>query len=135
MNSIKTAMLAGLIALVLIVLTQACGYSSKATTPPTAGTMPTIEALSPNSANHGGAAFVLTVNGSNFNSNAVVNWNGTAQTTSYVTGDQLTASIPASAIASAGTVQVTVTNPGTAGGLYGGGTSAETSSEMTFTIN
>jgi hypothetical protein len=30
---------------------------------------------------------------------------------------------------------VTVTNPGTAGGVYGGGTSAETSAPMTFTIN
>jgi hypothetical protein len=130
MNSVKTAMLAGLMA-----FTLACGYSSKATTPPTAGTMPTIEALSPNSATHGGAAFVLTVNGSNFNSNAVVNWNSAAQTTTYVTGSQLTVSIPASDITSSGTVEVTVTNPGVAGGLYGGGTSAETSTAMTFTIN
>jgi hypothetical protein len=30
---------------------------------------------------------------------------------------------------------VTVTNPGTAGGIYGGGTSAATSNSMAFTIN
>jgi hypothetical protein len=37
-------------------------------------------------------------------------------------------------IATAGTVSVTVTNPGTPGGQYGGGTMAETSNIMTFTI-
>jgi hypothetical protein len=30
---------------------------------------------------------------------------------------------------------VTVTNPGTPGGQYGGGTAAETSNMMTFTVN
>jgi hypothetical protein len=40
-------------------------------------------------------------------------------------------------IASPATVQITVTNPGTPGtGLYGGGgTLAETSAPMSFTIN
>jgi hypothetical protein len=119
----------------LIALTLACGYSSKATTPPVAGSMPTIQALSPSSVNHGSAAFMLTVNGSAFNGNAVVNWNGAGQTTTFVSGGQLTVQVPAAAIASAGSVQVTVTNPGTPGGQYGGGTAAETSTAMTFTIN
>jgi hypothetical protein len=87
--------------------------------------------------NSGGPAFVLTVNGTNFASNAAINWNGTAQTTtSVVLGTQLTATIPASDITTAGTTAaVTVTNPGTAGGQYGGGTLPETSNKMTFTIN
>lgn len=119
----------------LICLTLACGYSHSMT-PPSAGTMPTISQLQPNSATHGQPnGFTLTVNGSNFNSNATVNWNGTSQTTMFVSGAQLTMAVPASAIMNAGTVQVTVTNPGTPGGLYGGGTQAETSSAMTFTIN
>jgi hypothetical protein len=121
----------------LTAATLGCGYSSKPTTPATAGTMPAISQLAPNNMNHGGAAFVLTVNGSNFSSNAVINFNSTAQTTTYVTGHQLMTTIPASAIADAGTVPVTVTNPATAGtGNYGsGGTLAETSSAMNFTIN
>jgi len=119
----------------LLALGVACGYSSKATTPPVAGNMPAIETLAPSSATHGGSSFTLTVNGNNFNSNAVVNWNNAAQTTTYVTGGQLTAAIPASAIDSPGTVSVTVTNPGTSGGPYGGGTSPETSKAVTFTIN
>jgi hypothetical protein len=121
----------------LTAATLGCGYSSKPTTPATAGTMPTISQLAPNNMNHGGAAFVLTVNGSSFSASAVVNFNGAAQKTTYVSGNQLMTTIPASAIADAGTVPVTVTNPATAGsGAYGsGGTLAETSSPTNFTIN
>ncbi|MGA8212967.1 MAG: IPT/TIG domain-containing protein, partial [Candidatus Sulfotelmatobacter sp.] len=104
--------------------------------PPTAGTTPTIAALVPANMTHGMPAFVLTVNGTNFSSNATIYWNGTAETpTSHVSASQLTATIPATDIETAGTAAVTVTNPGTAGGQYGGGTSAETSAPMTFTIN
>lgn len=121
----------------LIALTLACGYSAK-TTPPVAGTLPAIAQLSPNAASAGGAAFMMTVDGSNFGSKAVVNWNGAAQSaTTFVSGGQLTVAVPASAIAASGTVQVTVTNPGTAGtGMYGtGATLPETSTAMSFTIN
>jgi hypothetical protein len=120
----------------MIAFTLACGYSSK-TTPPVAGNMPAIAQLAPASTAAGSAAFTMTVNGSKFNTNAVVNWNGAAQTTTYVSASQVTAAIPASAIATAGTVPVTVTNPGTPGtGMYGsGGTLPETSNSMTFTIN
>ncbi|MGC2449340.1 MAG: hypothetical protein WA477_16950 [Candidatus Sulfotelmatobacter sp.] len=122
----------------LIAITLACGYSAK-TTPLAAGTVPAIAQLSPNSATAGSTAFTMTVNGSNFGTKAVVNWNGTAQTanTTYVTGNQLMVAIPASMIANSGTVQVTVTNPGTTGtGMYAsGGTVAETSSAVTFTIH
>jgi hypothetical protein len=132
LNRIETAALA-----IGLAFTLACGYSSKPA-PATAGNLPTIAELSPNSATAGGAAFTLTVNGSSFNSNAVVNWNGTAMTgTKYVSGQQVIVNVPAASIASASTVQVTVTNPAVAGtGPYGGGgTTAETSAAMTFTIN
>ena len=119
----------------MLALTVACGYSSKATAP-VAGVMPAITQLAPASTN-AGAAFVLTVNGSNFSSNAVVNFNGAAQTTTFVSASQLTASIPAMAVSAAGTAVVSVTNPATAGtGMYGsGGTMPETSASMNFTIN
>ena len=133
LKSVPTTLLAALVA-----LTVACGYSAK-TTPPVAGTVPAIAALAPGSAIAGGAAFTLTVNGSNFGAKAVVNWNGAAQTsnTTYVSGNQLMVAVPASAIATSGTISITVTNPGTAGtGLYGsGGTVAETSSPMSFMVN
>jgi hypothetical protein len=101
--------------------------------------MPAIAELSPDSATAGGAGFMLTVNGSNFGTKAIVNWNGTAQTanTTYVSGNQLTVAVPASLIEATGTVSISVTNPATAGtGTYGsGGTLAETSTSVNFTIN
>jgi IPT/TIG domain len=116
--------------------TLACGYSSKNYNTGTSN-MPAIAQLNPGSTTHGDPAFTLTVNGSNFATKAVVNWNQTAQTTTYVTNGQLTIAVPAAAIASAGSVQITVTNPATSGGgMYGGGGSpAQTSNSMTFTIN
>jgi hypothetical protein len=121
----------------LIAFTLACGYSSKATTPPQAGAVPTIVTLSPPNANHGDPAFVLTVTGANFATKAVINFNGNPQTTNQVSGTQLTATIPAADIANAGSMPVTVTNPAIQGtGQYGGGgTAAETSAPMNFTVN
>jgi hypothetical protein len=122
----------------LIAGSLACGYTAK-TMPAAAGTMPTVAQLAPASATAGGAAFTLTVNGTNFGSTAVVNWNGTAQTsnTTFVSGNQLIVAVPAAAIATSGTVTVSVTNPGSPGtGMYGSGaTLAETSSPMDFTIH
>ena len=119
----------------VIAASLGCGYSSKNSSP-TPGAMPAISQLSPNPVTHGATGFTLTVNGTKFAANAVVNWNGAAQATAFVTSSQLTVSIPASMIATAGSVQVTVTNPATAGGgIYGsGGTMAETSAPTTFTI-
>jgi hypothetical protein len=70
--------------------------------------------LVPAAAVPGGAAFTLTLNGTDFVSGAVVNWNASPRVTTFVSSSQLTASILASDIASAGTASVTVTNPGTA---------------------
>lgn len=121
--------------LCLTIVCLACGYGSRSTTPAQRGTVPVIMQLSPNNAAAGSGAFTLTVNGSSFGGNAVVNWNGAVQPTKFVSANQLTAAIPASAVASSGTANVTVTNPGTMGGPYGGGTMSETSAPMTFTIH
>jgi len=127
-----------LLLVALIALTVACGYSSKMTAP-VAGSMPAVSALSPNSATAGGAAFTMTVDGTNFGAKAVVNLNGTAQTanTTFVSGNQLMVTVPASAIATPGAISVTVTNPSTPGtGMYGsGGTLAATSAAISFTVN
>ncbi len=68
--------------------------------------------LVPAAALPGGAGFTLTVNGTGFASGAQVRWNGTALATTFVSASQLTASVPASKIATAGTATITVTNPG-----------------------
>lgn len=118
----------------LIAATLACGYGSK-NYGMGSSNMPAIAQLNPSSTTHGDPAFTLTINGSNFAAKAAVNWNGTAQTTTYVSSGQLTLSVPAAAVANAGSVQISVTNPATGGGPYGGGQPAQTSNTMMFTIN
>ncbi|TFZ02667.1 DUF1929 domain-containing protein [Ramlibacter henchirensis] len=86
-------------------------YQCTATPTPTTGA-PAVASLAPNTATAGGAAFTLTVNGSNFVSGAAVRWNGAARTTTFVSATQLTAAITAADIATAGTAQVSVLNPG-----------------------
>jgi len=121
-NANKTILLTLLIAFGL-----GCGYSK----PNTA--MPTIAQLNPASVTAGGAQFQLEVDGSNFASNSVINFNGAAQATTVTGSTKLEAMIPASAIMSTGTVPVTVTNPAS-GGIYGG-MGGVTSAAMNFTIN
>ncbi|GAB2943015.1 hypothetical protein GCM10027048_04490 [Hymenobacter coalescens] len=86
---------------------------------------PVITALNPNTRPAGGTAFTLTVNGTGFLASSQINFNGGALTTTFVSMTQLTATVPASALATAGTYDVTVTNP-----APGGGTSAA----ATFTV-
>ena len=87
---------------------------------------PALASVSPSSASAGGSSFTLTASGSNFINGSVINWNGTALTTTFVNPTQLTATVPAANIATAGTANVTVFTP-----TPGGGTSAA----AVFTIN
>lgn len=64
----------------------------------------------------GGPAFVLTVHGTGFTPFSVVRWNGSDRPTTYLSGQRLSANIPASDIAAAGTASITVFSPGTSGG-------------------
>jgi DNA-binding beta-propeller fold protein YncE len=86
---------------------------------------PTITTILPNTTAAGGAAFTLTITGTNFVAASMVNFGGASPATAFVNPTQLTAAIPAAAIASAGTAPVTVTNPAPGGG---------TSNAMNFSI-
>ena len=106
---------------VVITVTTSAGSSAYAafTVNPA---LPAITSLSPSSAAAGGAGFTLTVTGTNFDSTAKINWNGSALTTAFVSATSLTARVPASLIANAGSATVTVT------------ASVGTSNNLTFTI-
>ena len=125
--------------LLLAILCSGCGGYKSPNQMPQVGILPILSSMMPNNVSAGASAFTLTVNGNNFNTNAIVNWNGAQQPTRFVTPNQLTTAISGSAVATSGTVAVTVTNPGssTPGGPYGGGgiTLSETSTSLTFTIN
>ncbi len=122
----------GAVALVIAVVigVWGCGggtNQSSINQPPPSGasTTPTITTISPNGAVAGGAAFTLTINGDNFVAGSTVNFGVSAPATTFVDSTQLTTAIPASSVASAGTVAVTVTNPAPGGG---------TSNAMNFSI-
>ena len=120
--------------LILTLLCLGCGYKSPMAASQQPGAVPAVMQLVPNTANSGDPGFTLTVNGNAFNQDAVINLNGEKQTTTFMTANQLTTTIPASAIATPGTLAVTVTNPGhAAGGIYGaGGTASATSTPRTL---
>lgn len=74
--------------------------------------VPLICGLSPASAVQNGPAFTLTVIGANFTGSSTVQWNGSALTTSAVSGSLLQAQVPTTNLAKSGTIPVTVTNSG-----------------------
>ena len=65
----------------------------------------------------GGPSFTLTVNGTGFVPASVVNWNGSPRPTTFVSSARLTATIPDTDIATAGTAFITVVNPAPGGGV------------------
>ncbi len=87
--------------------------------------VPTISAISPTSTTAGGSNFTLTVTGTNFVSNSVVNINGSPRATTFASSTQISATILAADIASSGTSSITVTNPTPGGG---------TSNSLTLTV-
>ncbi|HZT44337.1 MAG TPA: IPT/TIG domain-containing protein, partial [Chthonomonadaceae bacterium] len=82
-----------------------------------------ISSLSPSSTPADGSSFTLTVNGANFQNGAVVKWNGTALSTTFVSSSQVTATVPSTDITTPGTASVTVAN-----------SDGHASSAATFTI-
>lgn len=105
------------------------GGSSSTTTQnpsPSPNPAPSATSVSPTSAVAGAPASTITVNGSGFIQSSTVQWNQSSRTTTFVSSTQLQAAVTAADLATAGTAQITVTNP-----APGGGTSAAAS----FTIN
>jgi sugar lactone lactonase YvrE len=78
--------------------------------------VPSISSLSPPVASAGGAAFTLTIYGTGFIQSSVVMLGNNALSTSYQSGTQLTAQVPAADIANAGIGFITVQNPSPGGG-------------------
>jgi YVTN family beta-propeller protein len=107
-----------ILGIVSLVFLAGCGGGTASTGNSTSNLnpTPTITTISPTSALAGGAAFTLTINGTNFVAASMVNLGGAAPTTTFVNSTQLTAAIAAASFASAGTMAVTVTNPAPGGG-------------------
>lgn len=87
--------------------------------------VPRITSLDPASAQPGSPDLALTINGSDFNPNSVVRWNGSDRATTVVSLTQLQARIPAADLTVPGSAGVMVFTPAPGGG---------TSNTLTFTI-
>ena len=78
--------------------------------------VPGITSVSPDSAVAGSIGFTLIVNGSGFVPTSVVRFNNQDIQTTYITGSQLSAQVPASAIIAGGQFPIVVVNPAPGGG-------------------
>jgi hypothetical protein len=103
-------------ALVLVVLAAAgCGAGNNSQPTMFFGTSvssPALTVLSPNSAPVDSPAFTLTVNGSNFGTDATVFWNGAPLKTILITSNQLMAQLTDADMQFAGMVPVFVRTGG-----------------------
>ena len=78
-------------------------------TPPT--TAPVVVSVSPNSVAAGAADTEITVYGTGFTSNSVVQWNGTPLETYAYYSTELYATVPAADLTTPGAASVTVSTP------------------------
>ena len=97
------------------------GTGARTSTPSSA---PSIIAISPTDTVAGGTTFDLTVDGANFVDGSTVQFRSQEITSAFVSSSQLVVTVPATAIATAGTVRVSVANP-----------NGEASMAVAFTIN
>ncbi len=81
--------------------------------------VPSTTTLSPSSVTAGAATFTLIVNGTNFINNSIINWNGTALATTFISSLQLSATVSSGLVTTANTANVTVTTPAPGGGTSG----------------
>jgi hypothetical protein len=77
---------------------------------------PALSSLSPLSASAGSTNTTLTLTGSGFVSGSVARWNGAALATTYLSGTQLTATLPAAELTAVNEGYLTVFNPAPGGG-------------------
>ncbi len=78
---------------------------------------PILSSLTPAVVVAGSTGINLTVNGSGFTSGSTVLWNGASRTTTYVSPRQLTATVMTSDLSVSGLASITVSTPGTSGGV------------------
>jgi IPT/TIG domain len=96
--------------LAIMLMAAGCGYSSHNYM--NGNGMPTITQLMPSSATANSGAFVLTVNGSGFGTDALVYWGTATRTTTYASTSRVTANITDADIMNPGMVQVYVHSGG-----------------------
>ena len=87
---------------------------------------PAVTSANPSAVIAGTNGGSIAVTGTGFVAQSVVQWNGSARTTTYISATQLQVALVAADLAAAGTAQISIVNPAPGGG---------TSSNLAFTIN
>jgi hypothetical protein len=95
-----------------VVVTNPGGATSAVFTLPVVLLVPTIDSLSPSTVSAGDPSLTVTLTGSNFSSSAVVNVNGVAHPTTFLSSSSLSATISEADISAGGTLLLTVTDNG-----------------------
>jgi len=92
--------------------------------------VPALTTVSPTQLDAGGADSIMTLAGSGFAQQSVVQADGTALATSFASTTRLTATLPSASLVNAGTMSITVVNPNP-----GGGTSAAQTLTVSITVS
>ncbi len=108
---IPDTVLSSIGALYLYVTNPAPGGGTTSTTLQVVSPEPTIGGIAPTSIVAGTASEPILVNGQNFMSGATVKWNGVSIPTTYNSSTQLQAQPTTAQLASAGIIQLAVSNP------------------------
>lgn len=101
--------------LLLACVMTGCGYGSRNYNPGMTGgggAAPTVSALSPTGTQAGSAGVTLTVNGTNFGSDAIVYFNMTVVQTTFISSNQVMANIPGADLMTPGMIPVYVRTGG-----------------------
>src|ERR1700687_1696412 len=104
-NRVSLIVICGFLASILIALSALTGAATAQNPVPLINQPLVPDAIAP-----GTAGFTLTVNGTGFVSGAVVNWNGSARASTFVSKSRLKATILSSDVGKPGTASVTVVN-------------------------
>jgi len=102
-----------------VTVTTGGGTATSGTSFSVENAVPTLTSLDPATQVAGAAGFTLTATGTNFIPSSVLYFDGAALSTTYLSETQLSATVPAAAIATAGAYPVTVTSPAPGGGTSG----------------
>jgi trimeric autotransporter adhesin len=87
---------------------------------------PVVTAANPSTLLAGSNGTSVTLTGTGFIPQSIMQWNGSARATTYVSATQLQATLTAADVANGGTAQISILNPAPGGGI---------SSNLAFTIN
>ncbi|HVG26932.1 MAG TPA: IPT/TIG domain-containing protein, partial [Acidobacteriaceae bacterium] len=86
---------------------------------PVTAPTPLLGSISPTIGVQGSTSATITLTGTGFEANSAMQWNGSARPTTFVNPTSLRATLTAADLASVGTGQITVNNPGPGGSTSG----------------